>query len=189
MNLLRLSIRQTYAQLGLDTIPARLDLKQPKGEQTIRQQPAELDFEQPRGVLEVDSSAAWDALGKGESGRFFKRLYGQMNAVGWDAIATIVEKGNRLAQIADGSNGIAELAANNKIDFAPIEYLGEASFLNVKLRYTMQAPQTNIEPRKAETQYTPQRVQSEYQRGKVQFHMEQLYHIDIRVSDYVWVEP
>lgn len=186
MHFLRLSIHQTYGQIGIETHLARQEMESPKGEQTIIQKPATMDFESPRGELLVDSSAAWEALAKGGIMKLTAQIYSQMKGFALQAIAKTVEEGNRMAYIPNKRNAFAELAENWLDDSNPIQYVGEASNMNVKLDYIRHEPQTRIEPNRAETRYEPVKPRVQYIPGNVDIYMKQMNAIQIQVSEYDW---
>ncbi|KRF33994.1 DUF6470 family protein [Paenibacillus sp. Soil787] len=186
MNIPRLSIRQTYAEIGIDTQNAQFAIQSPPGQLDIKQQAATIDITSPSGELSVDSSAAWSALGKGNHLEWMNQIYSQLHSVALQAIGKIVEDGNRMAMITNPSNPFAEIAGNQMNEQNPVEYVGEASNLNVKLNYEMRKPEINITPHKAEIQYTAQKPQISYSPGNIDIYVKQKNSIEINVSSYDW---
>lgn len=186
MNLLRLSIHQTYGQIGIETKLASTDIHSPMGELSIEQQPAQMDFRSERGELQIDSSAAWDALGTGSHMGMMNRIYSQIPSLVLQSIAKTVEDGNRMAQISNHANAFAEIAQGALQSENPIEYVGPASNLNVKINYEPRPAVTNVEPVKPEIHYTPMKPQVQYNPGQVDIYMKQMNSIDIQVTNYDW---
>ncbi|MEC0227889.1 DUF6470 family protein [Paenibacillus alba] len=184
MHLLRLSISQVYGQIGIDTHNASQSMESPRGELSIEQQPAEMSIEQPSGQLQVDSTEAWNALGEGPHLQFMSNIYSQSSNLALQGIAKKVEEGNRMAQITNGGNAFADIAYDNLHASSPINYLSDASNLNVKLNYEAQAAIINIEPQKAKIEYTPRKPEIQYNPGSVEIYMKQQNSIDINVSEY-----
>lgn len=184
MNLLRLSIQQTYGQIGIQTHNASLDIQSPRGEQSIVQHPAELDFHAESGQLTIDSSNAWAALGKGPHMEWLNSIYSQVPNIFLQGLAKIVEDGNRMAQISNPENAFAAIARDWNQRLGSIEYASTPSYFNVKVQYTANAPQTNIEPVKADIQYTPKKPEVQYTPGSVESYMKQMNSIAIKVTEY-----
>ncbi|SDO61627.1 hypothetical protein SAMN04487897_11810 [Paenibacillus sp. yr247] len=186
MNIPRLSIHQTFAQIGIDTQKAQLSIESPRGQLEVKQEAASMDITSPKGELSVDSSAAWSALGKGDHLEWMNQIYSQLQSVALQAIGKIVEDGNRMAMITNPSNSFAEIAANQMNEQNPVEYVGEASNLNVKLNYEMKKPEINITPHQTDIQYTPQKPQISYAPGNIDIYVKQKNSIEINVSSYDW---
>jgi hypothetical protein len=186
LEFLRLSIHQTSAEIGVQTQGANQNIRSPRGDLSIQQKPANVEMESPAGQLEIDSSAAWAALGVGPHLEWMNSIYSQSKGVVLQAIAKTVEEGNRMAQITNHQDAFADLASRVFPLTDPIDYLGDPSYFNVKVRYTPRAPIINIEPQKAEIQYTPHKPEVVYNPGNVGIYMKQMNSIDIQVSQYDW---
>lgn len=186
LNLLRLSIQQTYAQIGMNTQQASLSLSHRSSELTIDQEPAQMEIEQPNGQLAVDSSAAWAALAKGGNLEWKQSIYSQAKEVVLQAIAKKVEDGNRMAAIHTKSDAIAELAMDAIGYRLPVQYAGAPSYTNVKVNYTAEAAKVTIIPQKADIQYQPAKLEGQYERGDVNIYVKQRQSIAIEVSPYNW---
>ncbi|OXM86363.1 DUF6470 family protein [Paenibacillus rigui] len=186
MNLQRLSIHQTYGQIGIQTNNASAEIESPQGDLKIEQHPAEMNFHSEPGKLEIDSSAAWAALGKGGHMAWMNSIYSQLPGVFRQALAKIAEDGNRAAQITNKSNAFAEIAKGEAFSTSGIQYVGPAGLNNVKIHYEPQQIETNIEPVKPTIQYTPVKPQVTFVPGSVDIYMKQMNSIDIQVSSYDW---
>ena len=185
MHLLRLSIQQTYGQIGIETALAQTDIHSPPGQLIIEQPSAILDIYSPRGELTVDSSDALAAYARGGTVRWGNFIYTQMKGVALQAIAKIVDEGNRMAQISNPRNAFAEIAQSWNEHFK-IDNTEPASFNNVKLDYKAHAPEIRFEPQHPLIQYEPQKPDVQYIPGKVDIYMKQMYSIDMSVSEYDW---
>jgi hypothetical protein len=184
LELQRLSIHQTYGQIGIETHIASQDIHSSSGELTIEQPSAIMDIKSPHGELQIDSSAAWAALGTGNHLDWMSSIYSQSKSVVLQSIAKIVRDGHRMSQITNHQNAFADLAKDVLERTNPIQYVSEASLFNVKLIYNPQAPVINIEPQKAEITYTPQKPDVQYHSGSVYIYLKQMNSIDIQVSQY-----
>ena len=171
LNIMSQPIRLEYniqnAQLNLQTTPPKVEME------TI---PPRLEISQPLGELTIDSTAYYYSIGLKNIADFAQDNAALGREATLEAIASTVEEGNRLAQITNPSNVIADLAFEShfskrlEIDWAPIAA--------PSIRY--QANPANIEVIRGKLNYNPQPgiVQGDYQPGKV----------DIRVSQYPSVE-
>ncbi|MBP3966769.1 DUF6470 family protein [Paenibacillus lignilyticus] len=180
----RLSIHQTYAQIGIQTNNASLEMQSPPGDLSIEQPPAIVDIQSPRGELEVDSTAAFTALGTGPHLDWMNSIYSQYKNVALQAIAKIVEDGNRMAQISNPNNAFAELAREAFHHQNRIVYTGEASIDNVRVRYTPHAPIINIEAQKPIIEYTPRKPETQYHPGSVEVYLRQRNSVEFSVGEY-----
>lgn len=169
---IRLDYNLQNAQLNLQTTPPKVEME------TI---PPRLEIRQPRGELTIDSTAYYYSIGLKNITDFGRdnAAYGRQEAL--KAIAATVEEGNRLAQITNPSNVIADLAFESRfsrrleIDWAPI-----AAPI---IRY--QANPAQIEVIRGKVNYNPQPgiVQGDYQPGKVDIRVTQYPSIDISTVD------
>jgi hypothetical protein len=184
MELQRLSIHQTYGQIGIQTHLASQDIHSSSGDLSIEQPSAKMDIQSPHGELQIDSSAAWAALGVGSNLQWMNSIYSQSKSVVLQAIAKIVKDGHRMSQITNHQNAFADIAKDVFERTNPIQYAGEASYMNVKINYEAKAPIINIEPQKPEIQYTPQKPEVQYNPGSVDIYIKQMNSIDIQVSQY-----
>ncbi|MEI7025665.1 DUF6470 family protein [Paenibacillus sp. y28] len=179
-------MRQTFAQIGMETQNASVDMSSPDGELSIEQPQAKMDFKYDPGTLSIDSSAAWAALGKGGHLGWMNRIYSQLPEIFKQSLAKKAQEGQRAAQITNPANAFAEIARNNVWNGSGIQYTGPASVDNVNIQYEPGKPQTNIDPVKPSIQYTPVKPEVSFNRGSVDIYMKQMNSLDIWVSEYDW---
>lgn len=185
MHLLRLSIHQTFGQIGIQTQQASQSIQSPRGDLSIRQPQADMQIESPPGQLAIDSSAAWDALGKGGNLAWSSRIYSQSKDLLLQAIAKTASDGAQIGDILNPGNPFAQIARRDAMSGPPsVSYTGPAGYSNVKVNYDPQQPSIQVTPHKAETDYTPRKPEFEYHPGSVQTYVQQRNSIDIHVSDY-----
>ncbi|KIL40650.1 hypothetical protein SD70_12090 [Gordoniibacillus kamchatkensis] len=184
MNDLRLSIHQTFAQIGIQTYRASQEMQLPKGDLQIQQPKAQIDIHSPPGQLQIDSSEAWSALGVGPNLAWNSMIYSQCQSVALQAIAKTVEDGNRMAQITNHGDAFADIASDVFERQNPIEYTGNPAYDNVKITYTPQKPEIHIEAQHPIIQYTPQKPDIQYNPGSVDIYLKQKQAIDISVTKY-----
>ncbi|MBO2944846.1 hypothetical protein JJQ72_12775 [Paenibacillus sp. F411] len=182
MNLLRLSIRQTYGSIGIETKNAVLNLNSPHGQLEVQSNPSTISINSRKGQLEVDSSKAWMALGKGNHQEWLSLISGQMHQEFLLNVSRIVEEGNQLAQFKKTT--IADMMRNRVQEESSLDYVGDASTMNVDLRYHPGQAEVDWDPHVVEIQYTPQKVQSSYEPGKVEVYLQQKNSLNMWVSHY-----
>ncbi|MNN29901.1 hypothetical protein D3C76_75590 [compost metagenome] len=182
MNLLRLSIRQTYASIGIETKQAKLEMESPPGQLEVQSTPSSMQVSTNPGDLEVDSSRAWMALGKGNHLEWLHHISSQMHQAFLLNVSRIVEEGNQLAQFKKST--IADMMVNRIQEKSNVNYLGTASVANVDIHY--RPSKTNIEwaPHSVDVQYTPQKVQASYKSGNVEVYLKHKNSLSMWVSDY-----
>jgi len=129
-------IDQTSGQLGLEAPRGKQTLQQPKADLNLDTRPPSLSIDQRNGVLRVDSSRAWDALGRGGTLKVMEKIYSHAYSAGLQATAQIAAEGDRMAaSLRTGENAIAELARGIRYDFGEYNFAGPAAYNNVKVDY------------------------------------------------------
>lgn len=182
MNLLRLSIRQTYASIGIETKKANLEMESPPGQLDLQSTPSSMNVNTTPGTLEVDSSRAWKALGKGNHLEWLHDISSQMHQEFLLNVSRIVEEGNQLAQFKKST--IADMMANRIQEKSNVIYIGEASAANVDLQYSPSQLSVEWDPHVVNANYTPHKVQASYAPGKVEVYLNQKNSLSMWVSDY-----
>lgn len=176
----QIQIRQQYAQIGFRAEHARLYLQQPKAKMNYVRDPGTMDFRYRPGELEIDQSKAWDALGVGGILLAMNRLYKQARQAALEGIASIAQRGDRLAAIHKGGDAIVEnatIASRQKL--YPFEYAGDASYDNVDIRYTPMPAQTIIVAGKMHTIMEKQDLVIHAERGAFRAWMERYASVEI----------
>lgn len=109
MQIPKIRMESTFAQLGLNINKPVQEIKQPKAEMNLQQIPATLSIEQARTILQIDSSQARANIGIMTSMQFSdsSAAYGKQKAM--QAIAEKSQEGDRLMRIYTKENAIAEI--------------------------------------------------------------------------------
>ncbi|MFI8711559.1 DUF6470 family protein [Brevibacillus brevis] len=109
MQIPKIRMESTFAQLGLNINKPVQEIKQPKAEMNLRQTPATLSIEQARTTLQIDSSQARANIGIMTSMQFSdsSAAYGKQKAM--QAIAEKSQEGDRLMRIYTKENAIAAI--------------------------------------------------------------------------------
>jgi hypothetical protein len=178
----QIQIHQTFAILAFKADPATLEIEQPQAtiEMSTKQAKMHIKQPQPDGELRVDQSRAWDAIGAGGVLAMNKRVADQMFGIAVEAIAKMVENGNRMANLKNKQDSIPHIAWDNAFQQLPvIQYYGEASYLNVDEEY-IPSPVT-IEPELGEVNWraTPNGPNIQSTRGKFNSYLAQRNSIEI----------
>lgn len=175
----QIQIHRQNAILGIDYNLGQLEIRQPKATLDITTERSKLNIHSENGVLYVDSSKAWDALGKGPFLETMNRIYTRAHEVAMQGIAKIVEEGNRLAAIHEGGNAIAEIAKEKGLEFIEFEFMGDASFDNVDIRYEPGELDIQVEAGKVTLNTRPNRPEIQYTPGKLDIYMIQYPKVEI----------
>jgi hypothetical protein len=163
-------------RLQIESKPARLEISSP---------PVDLQIRQPRSELLVDSSAAWLALGRGGTLETSRLKTAQAVERTEEAIVRIVQKGNRMAQITNKSDAIADVAAEALIqDSEGIRIWGPASNLNVKMQFIPHPAEIEATPRHPRIEFHVSKPDIQYTPGKVRIYMERMNSIRMWVSKF-----
>ncbi|GAB7389195.1 hypothetical protein BSNK01_30330 [Bacillaceae bacterium] len=182
MRIPQIRIEQTFAQIGMETIRAKQEIRQPKAELNLRQVPAKLTIERTPGRLLIDQKQAWNdrnlkdplTLTRDEAERARQLLL--------EGIARIAQEGDRLAAIEKGGNPIAEIAWENAnpgpLDFnygvIPRHGAVKIRYLPAQLRFHWTLGGATLDPviHKPVHHYTP---------GKVNIYLRQRNSLSIDV--------
>ncbi|MFF2483657.1 DUF6470 family protein [Paenibacillus sp. NPDC058071] len=187
MNNLRLSIRQTYAAIGMESIQSQQSIRSYRGDQQIEQPSAEMNFKRTPSQLQIDSSEAWGALAKGPHLEWNRQLYSQMKSVFLQGLAQKVQEGHQLAQITNKRNAFADIAKSRSMAGNPVEYVTETpGYDNVRLSYSSGDIETEIIPSPVRYDYTPRKPDIQVEQGKVDIYLRQKNSISIDVTTYDW---
>jgi hypothetical protein len=185
MELLRLSIRSTPARIGIESPRGELSIKSPHGQLDINSPRVDMQIEQPQGELFIDSSAAWLALARGGPIETTRMLTAQANERAYQAIAKIVEEGNRMKQISNKSNAIADIAARAMDDDSEgLRVAGPASNMNVNIQYTAHPAEIETTARPPQIEYHVAKPEINYTPHRANIYMEQMNSIRMWVSRY-----
>lgn len=185
MEFLRLSIRQTMGRNGMESRPGQSEIRSPSGQLDITSPSAHVQIRQPNGELHIDSSAALRALALGGPIETGEMLTQQANERAMQAIARIAQKGDRMAQITNKNDAVADLAMNAmEDDTEGLRVTGPASYTNVSLKYIPHAAEIEIAAQHPRIEYTPSRSEINYTPGNLKIYVDQMNSIRMWVSSY-----
>jgi Family of unknown function (DUF6470) len=168
------------ARLKIESTPAQLELKSQKAVQIIEQQPGELNISQPKpelniiqtpGKLTIDQSQAWEDM---DLKNIFKRIEeaAQRGYQDWLAgIARRSQEGDDLMKIENGGNPIAEHAKVNSenpiyefnIGFIPSPFSVKINYHpgDLKINWKTHKPEIDVKINRPRHDYTPGVIRGE----------------------------
>lgn len=184
MELLRLSIRQTFATTAIETRQAKLNIESPSGDLDIQTSQATMEITRQPAELTVDSSQAWMALGRGNHLEWYRMVSNQMEEEYLLNLSRIVEEGNRLADFTKPNNTVADMMVNRIQEQSNIQYVGEASSNNVRLEYTPSQADIHWNSHETDINYTPNKPQTTYEPGAVDVYIKNKNSLQMWVSNY-----
>jgi len=131
-------MRQTYAQIGMDSSRPHIEQKQAPAELSIEQPGGRLEIETQAAVLEIDSSRAWSEIGRVpplESGKNFAEAAKQAGREGTSRMAA---EGDQLMRIENGGNAVSRIAKSYTTPPAEVTQFGFTphSLERVRINYT-----------------------------------------------------
>jgi hypothetical protein len=175
----QIQIQQQYGKLGMETVNASQDIRQPRATFEVTTTRPQVDIKSPGGELTIDQSRAFDAVGLGGTLQVLSRIYEQSVSIAIQGVADIVQKGNQMAAIQTHQNAIADIARGEAFKESPMEYRGEASYLNVSEQYIAHKPEVNVTNGEVNVNTHPNPPEITYNPGKVNIYMLQWPKIDI----------
>ncbi len=131
-NISQLHIEHQYPKIGMRSKRAELLIQQPKAKIDIHQEQVKVEIRHKDAKVLIDQSSAWAAYGKIPPVEESKNVSEQYKQIGIEAIGKIAEDGDQLAAIQNKQDPIPELAKEDLFKLPEINYLGEASSLNVR---------------------------------------------------------
>ncbi|WP_407307280.1 DUF6470 family protein [Desulfosporosinus sp. SB140] len=175
--MLQLNISTQTTRLDYNIQNARLNLQTTRPNLQMETTPSTLEMRQPYGELTIDSTPCRYSIGFKNNTDFARdnAEFGRQTAK--NAIARIVEDGDKLAAIQNKTNAIADIAAKNSAHTEiPRVTLAYVALPNISYH----AEPVQFTPIEGKINYNlePGKVQGDYQPGSV----------DIRVSQYPSVE-
>lgn len=178
----QIQIQQTYAKVGIKTSSAKLNIEQPKPEVNIHQEHIKVEIHSTPAKLQVDQSKAWKAFGIRSPFELREIITSETKRLVLDAIASIAEKGDRLAAIHQKQDPIPELARENTFKTLDINYLGEAVKDNVNVTFIPASLDINWHGGYADINIKARKPKIEYIPGRLEMYLRQKNDINISVS-------
>ena len=150
MNIPKLQLESTKAQIGLTTQKPVQEIEQPKATLDIQQPQAKMSMETTNSQLSIDTVQARESLDLRSSMSRTAEVaqYSQQQAS--EGVARRAEEGNELMQIENGGNPIADQAKRR----------GRQPYSSINIKFIPQADSVNInfQPGKVDIRVEPQKV-------------------------------
>ncbi|MFJ8234657.1 DUF6470 family protein [Ureibacillus sp. NPDC094379] len=150
MNIPKLQLQSTKAQIGLDIQKPVQEIQQPKANLDLQQPKAKLTIETTKSKLNIDSYEARESMDLKTTGSRTAEIAQRSIQEGLEGIARRAQEGNELMRIENGGNPIAEQSKRR----------GRQPYSSINIKFIPQAGRmkTNFEPAKVDIQVEPQKV-------------------------------
>lgn len=170
--MLCLNISSQNAKLSINTTRTIFNLKITNPQIQIDSEPAKLDIRQAKGELEIDNTPYRYSIGIKNIQDMARDNAQAGRQTALETIRRIAEEGDRLANIANGGNPIADIAAESNVAEAP----------EITWAY-IEPPSINYKVIPAQISVIPGKLDIDLQRGTVNSNLERGT-VDIRVAQY-----
>jgi len=173
-----LEIRQTYAKIGMDITPGRLDINTQDARLELHQNHAKINISSKLPKVGIDQYECFADAGL-KNFLDLTREFAQMGRQqAMDYISKTSSDGRRLAAIHKGGNPIADIA---KRDSSPVQEFGLDFIPKARPRIYLKEGDLQIEPERngegihngVEIQFTPGSAEINYMRGNVDIYLRQ----------------
>ncbi len=170
--MLFLNIATQPAKIHIQTTPPQIQLKTTRPALIMDTEPAIVEIRSPKGKLEIDQTPCRYSYGIKNNTDFSRDNAQTGYQAALEAIARIAQEGDRMAAIESHEDAIINMAIEANIA-EPLD-VTLARIANPDIRYTPQPVEYNPTPGKLNIQVEMGTVDNQLQRGKV----------DITVADY-----
>ncbi|RED57606.1 DUF6470 family protein [Cohnella lupini] len=169
-----ISIQSQRGLIGIESERGRYDIRRPKPELQVQSIKAVVTATNRPGNLQIDQTLTNNALTGGKPEVFWNRIYSQYKQIAQQNIQQIVEKGNRMGNIARRDNPIPELALNDFVEGAPdLQVFGFASPTNIEFQYTPNDVNLQVDRGRLNIDVQVHRPEINFERGNVNIYMQQ----------------
>lgn len=179
--MLQIRINSNPTQLAYNIQNAQLNLQTTPSKVMIKTVPPSLEISQPRGELMIDNTPFYYSIGLKNISDFAQDNAAHARQALINTIARTVAEGNRLAQISNPSNAIAENATQATIS-KPVE-ITWAHLAAPNIQYKANPAQIEVSRGKVNYNSQPGTVNGDYQPGKVAIRVMQYPSIELTTVD------
>lgn len=185
MQLPRLEIHHTFAELGFTTKQARIEIRQPHGELSIRQPHAQMKMTKTGGNLTIDQSEAFADANVKHIFRLNKEWVDKAKRKALQSLAEVAAEGNRLMKIENyPKTTIIPQIAREKSNPPPkdvnIDWI-PSSLDKVKFHYEPAKIHIHVQEGKVSIKGKPRQPEITYHRGDFQIYLKQKAQMNIQV--------
>ncbi|SOC34963.1 DUF6470 family protein [Ureibacillus acetophenoni] len=174
MNIPKLQIESTKAQIGLNIQKPVQEIQQPKANLDLQQPAAILTINTTKSKLTIDSHAARESMDYKSSISRTKEIAQKSLQESLDGIAIMAQEGQQLVRIENGGNPIAEqakLSGRQPYSSLNIKFIPQAG--SVKVNFAPAQVDIDVKPQKVINNSTINRPIHNYTTGKVNVEMLQ----------------
>lgn len=136
MNIPQLHITQVNAQLAIQQQRAHLDMQlKPIPDAELHITRGQLEVNRIPSQLEIDQSEAMIAYGKQSAGKMKQRIHAQLPGIVQQQVAKTARDGDRMANVHESSDVIAELAKELPRELTELTNLLPSNGGNIQVQY------------------------------------------------------
>jgi len=150
MNIPELQIQSTKAQIGLTTIKAVQEIKQPKADLDLQQPKAKMMMESTKSKLTIDTLEARESLDLKSSISRTAEVAQYSEQQLMEGLARRAQEGDELMKIENGGNSISEQAKRR--------WKQPYSSINIQFLPKADSVKINFEPGEVDIRIEPQKV-------------------------------
>ncbi|MBM7661591.1 hypothetical protein JOC85_002394 [Bacillus mesophilus] len=172
MQIPKIQIQSTRAQLGIRTHHAKVDIQQPKAEMNIQQPSADLNITSTPSKLTIDQTQAREDVDLKSIAKRIQEFAQQGKQDSLKGIARRATEGDQLMRVENKGNAIARIAKQNSIKEHQFNIAWIPSHDSVKINYTPKKVNIQVEAKKPIIEVQPNKPILNYSPGKVEYMME-----------------
>lgn len=137
MNVPRLELSSTFAQIGMSSKRPPMSIRQPNADLQISQSHVNLNIKRSNGTLTIDQSEAFASVDSKPPLRRANEFYAKTNSIVAKYIAKTARQGDQMMRIEkNSSNAFAQIAKeNSKLIEHEVKYGVAPKPLSVKMNY------------------------------------------------------
>lgn len=180
MNIPKLQIQSTRAQIGLNIQKSIQEIEQPKATLDIQQPKAQVSVQTTKSKLSIDAYEARESMDYKNSMSRTREIAQRSIQESLEGIARRAQEGNAIMQIENGGNPIAEQAkgrGRQAYSSLNIKFIPQAD--SVKINYQPASVDIQVEPQKVINNSTTNKPIHNYTPGKVNVEMLQYPSLNI----------
>lgn len=174
MNIPKLQLQTTKAQIGLNIHKPVQKIEQPKADLDLQQPKAKLTIDKTKSQLSIDTFEARESLDLKNARSRIKEMAQKGKQDALDGVARRAQEGDELMRIENGGNPIVEHAKRRgpqSYSSIAIHFLPQPG--SVKINYEPSSVNINIEPQKVINNTKAIKPIHEYKPGSVEIEMLQ----------------
>lgn len=157
-----------------------LGLKTTRPQLTIDTEPAIVEIRQPRGELEIDNRPFRASYGLKDHGEFLRDCAELGRNTAFETIGRLAQEGDRMARVESGEDAIVAMATES--NFVPGPDITWSRLEPPAIHYTARQPEFNPIAGKVNLEVEPGTVELDYRPGSVNIRMAQYASVKLWVT-------